>query len=239
MTSLQKTKLPNKILHKARDLKLEIRARFTSCPTSIHNNVTSVSQFASPEWAEKILRDRLPEASDPNWRASGATTPEEYEKWVTTVCGMACTTMALSFFGKRALPPITLAKDALEAGVYQEHSEQLSGMRYREYVDWIRDYGLVAVVYSHLSVAGIRYILSRGGLVITSVNPNIRGYKTGSDDQKGGHLVLVTGYDTRGMTLTLNNPSGFVCDDTHHEHVLAISEFKRYFAGRGIALFDA
>lgn len=216
---------------------LLIKASVFPHKPSVHNSVNFVSQFANPEWAEKILKDGLPKTSDPDWQQSGADTAEEYGKWVTTVCGMACTVMALDYFGKGEHKSIMLAKDALEHGVYQEHADELSAMRYREYVSWVARYGLSATLYSRLTVAGIQHILASGGLVIASVNPNMRGYQTAPEAQAGGHLVLVTGYEKEKDTITLENPSGFVSQNTHHNHTMKTSDFKRFFAGRGIALY--
>ncbi len=84
---------------------------------------------------------------------------------------------------------------------------------------------------------GIKYILSNQGLVIASVNPNIRGYQTASAKQVGGHLILITGYDRHTGTVTLHNPSGFLSLESCENHVLTIKEFKKYFAGRGIAVY--
>jgi len=109
-------------------------------------------------------------------------------------------------------------------------------MRYAEFAKWIRNYGLRADIYSKLSIKGIQYALSQNKLVIISVNPNIRGYDTAPKMQKGGHLVLVVGYDRELGTITINNPSGFLSTDTQINHSLLIEEFKNYYAGRGIVL---
>lgn len=205
--------------------------------TSVINQVPYVSQFANAEWAEKILKGRMTKTSDPDWKVSGADSVGEYKKWVTTICGMACTVMVLEYFGKGKHQTITLAKDALHHGAYQEHSENLSDMRYKEYVDWVGNFGISATPYSRLTIAGIKHILSKEGLTIVSVNPNIRGYETAPAEQKGGHLVLVTGYDDSNNTITVHNPSGFVSHNTHSNHILDYKTFKKYFAGRGIALY--
>jgi hypothetical protein len=152
------------------------------------------------------------------------------------MCGMASAAMALGYFKGKDFKPAELAEDALQASVYVEASDGLSSMRYKEFAAWIRKYGLHAHIYSRLSVRGIQYALSQDTLVIISVNPNIRGYDTAPRSQKGGHLVLVTGYDLQEDTISINNPSGFVSTNSQVNHRLPTSEFKKYYAGRGIVV---
>ena len=230
--------LQDKLSENIRNLTLYIKAGLLTRKQTVKNEVSFVSQFGNPGWAEKVLKDGVPLHTDPDWRTSGANTIEEYEKWATTVCGMACTSMALRHFKTEEHNPIALAKDAFTFNVYQDHSGHLSAMRYKEYVAWIATHNLAAYLYSRLTIKGIQYILSQDGLVIASVNPNVRGYETGPRKQKGGHLVLVTGYSIPEQTITIQNPSGFVSHKTHHNHTLAISDFHTYFAHRGIALYN-
>jgi len=216
--------------------KLCIVATIATLLPIIKNDVPFTSQFASSDWAEKVLRDGEPKESDPAWPDSGASSKEEYAYWVTTICGMACTVMALRFFTNKQYQTISLAKDAYEAGVYKPEDGHISHMHYRVYTQWVTKYGINATVYSRLTITGIRCILSRSGLVIASVNPNIRGYNTANPAKRGGHLVLVTGYDDTAQTITFHNPSGFVVDSSHSNHTLPIAQFQTFFAGRGIGL---
>jgi hypothetical protein len=144
--------------------------------------------------------------------------------------------MALQHMTETAHKPATLAEDALLHGVYVESESDLSSMKYKEFAKWIRAYGIVASVHNRLSIRGIHYALSHGSLVMVSVNPNIRGYDTAPQDQKGGHLVLVTGYDLGKGKITLNNPSGFTSTDTQIAHTLSLKDFQKYYARRGIVL---
>ncbi len=201
---------------------------------SVTNKAPYVSQFATPEFAEKILRDKVLAEHDLAWKNTGAVSPEEYSAWVLTQCGMACTLMALQYFKKEHVPIVLMANDALAHGVYQREQGRTSDMRYGEYVTWIRNYSLHAELHIRLSIRGIQYALSRGRLVMVSVNPNIRGYETAAPAQRGGHLVLITGYDKSHNTITFINPSGFTSTHTQIAHTLPISEFLSYYAGRGI-----
>lgn len=230
-------KLCKKFSQEVNNLSLVCNSLVANPEEEITNEVKYTSQFASPECTEKVLREGMSKKSDPNWFQSGAESVEEYEKWVTTVCGMACSVMALDHFYNKKYQTIVLAKEAIEHGVYKEHSGALSNMQYKAYVDWITNHGIYASLYSRLSLTGIKHVLSKAGLVIASVNPNIRGYQTVPQKQVGGHLVLVTGYSNKKNTVTIQNPSGFVSQNTHHNHELDCNDFKKYFARRGIALY--
>ncbi|MHB8660751.1 MAG: C39 family peptidase [Minisyncoccota bacterium] len=201
----------------------------------VENDVPYVSQFATDTYAEKVLRDKTDIRTDPNWRETGAETLDEYALWAMTQCGMACTVMALHFFKCEVPPIVTLAKDAFAHCVYRKIGDGLSGMHYFEYCEWVPRYGIRARFYTRLGLRGIEYALSRGALVIAGANPNIRGYITAPKEQKGGHLVLITGYDRTVHTITFNNPSGFV-DDGTCMHTVPASQFFDFYTHRGIVL---
>ena len=229
-------KLLIKIWSEIKNVQLVISALFSKQRDCIENIVPYVSQFAHPEYAEKILKDGVDKTSDPNWKETGAQSPEEYAEWVLTMCGMACTSMALQHLKNRKDGIVSLAKDAKNHGVYIESNGALSGMNYQEFADWVKGYGIQAKIYTRLGVHGLRKLLSDGDIIIVSVNPNIREYKTASDTQRGGHLILVNGYNKKDNTLTLHNPSGFVSQNTQENHVVPVSKFLKYYAGRGISL---
>ena len=219
-----------------KNITFEIRSRFSRIPTTVKNSVPYVCQFARPEHAELSLKGELLPINDPDWRNTGASSPERYAQWAFTMCGMACTAMTLAYFKNRTYLPAVLAEDALKHNVYHETVDEISSMRYAEYAQWIGVYALSARVCTRLSIRGIRFALANGGLVIASVNPNIRGYDTVPAHQKGGHLVVVTGYDVGKDAVSLNNPSGFVSTNTQAGHTVSTDEFMRYFAGRGIVV---
>lgn len=229
-------KLIEKLQSELQNIRLAIAALFFTQKEQVENDVPYVSQFAHPEYAEKILKDGTEKTSDPNWKDTGAESPEEYAEWVLIMCGMACTSMALQHLKNRKEGIVSLARDAKAHGVYKEHGSDLSSMHYKEFADWIKRHGIQAKIYTRLSVHGIQKLLSDGDVVIVSVNPNIREYETASNEQQGGHLVLVTGYNKKENALTLHNPSGFVSQNTQENHTIPIPKFLKYYAKRGIAL---
>ncbi len=230
-------RLFNRVQQEIDNVLYEIHSRNSVIKEGVEYDVPYVCQFAIPEHAELSLKKTLNPAQDPHWAQTGARSPERYAEWAFTMCGMASVAMALGYY-KNELPPkpAELAEDALKHGVYVADGTAISSMKYKEFAVWVEKYGLRAKVLSRLSIRGIQYALSEKNLVIISVNPNIRGYNTAPTHQKGGHLVLVTGYDTKADTISIHNPSGFVGTDTQINHTIQISKFKEYFAGRGIVL---
>lgn len=214
----------------------EATVNFSSISNVVNYDVSYVCQFAKPEHAELSLKKELNPKDDLYWAETGASSPERYADWAFTMCGMASTSMALSYFNQENIKPVLLAEDALQHGVYTESKKELSAMRYREFAKWVKKYNLNAHIYTKLSIKGIRYALSKGSLVIISVNPNIREYNTAPIDQKGGHLVLVTGYNLDSATISINNPSGFVSNNTQINHTIPEKQFLSYYAGRGIVI---
>jgi Peptidase_C39 like family len=225
-----------RLLQQWENLTYELSARIARILPSIQYDVPYVCQFAVPASAESSLKKELEPVDDTAWKETGAISPERYAQWAFTMCGMASTAMALGYFKDKKEKPAELAEDALQHGVYLEDAHGISDMRYKQFSKWIEKHGLKARVYSRLSLRGVQYALSNGRLVVISVNPNIRGYETASRTQKGGHLVLATGYDLEKGTVSINNPSGFESMDTQLKHVLPVSEFQKYFAGRGIVI---
>ncbi len=230
-------KILPRIIQEIKNIQYELLASFSSIPKNVEYKVPYVCQFAVPESAELSLTKKLHPASDRNWRETGAVSPERYAQWAFTMCGMASVAMALGYFKNLKIKPAELAEDALKHNVYLEDPNEISAMRYAEFAKWICKYDLNAEIYTRLSIQGIRYALSKKRLVIVSVNPNIRGYDTASQDQKGGHLIIVTGYDLSKGNLSFNNPSGFVSSNTQIGHTLSVKDFSAYYAGRGIVVF--
>ena len=226
-----------KLIQECKNVTLTIHTIVYPSKDSVLLDITFVSQFATPEFAEKVLRNAVKKDCDPNWAAQGATSPTEYAKWVTTTCGMACINMVLEAQNKQPHPMIILAKKAAQAGVYTEDVDgELSAMEYHKCVKWLPTIGLQGTIYTRLTLAKLHYLVSRNGYLIVSVNPNIRGFKSAEDEQVGGHLVLVTGYNKNNQTISIHNPSGFVSDNSHVNHMMPEAFFLSHFAQRGICV---
>ncbi len=226
-----------RFLQELQNFLYNIRTYFSGIKPKVEHDLPFVCQFAHPEHAELSLKRELNPKDDKHWSDTGASSPERYAEWAFTMCGMASTSMALGHFKGETKMPVELAEDALSHGVYHEEKDgTLSSMQYREFADWVKKHGLTATALSRLTIRGIQFALSSEKLVIVSVNPNIREYETAPCDQKGGHLVVVTGYDVNEKTISINNPSGFVSNNTQINHRIPLDTFCKHYAGRGIVL---
>jgi hypothetical protein len=216
------------------DIQYELHARLSRLPNVIEYPVPYFCQYSRPEDVECLIKGELSAIGDPYWYLTGARSPEEYAWWGRATCGMAVTRMIIKYFRNKNILLVPLAKDARTHGVYPDKPGGVFPMQYREFSTWIKKYGIRAEIHSRLSLRGIRYALANEKLPIVSVNPNIRGYAKASPNQKGGHLVLVTGYDAKQRVLFLNNPSGFSSLNSQKRHKITENDFRRYYAGRGI-----
>lgn len=198
--------------------------------------VPYTSQFANPAWAEMVIKDDQPISRDIMWEKSGARSIKEYEKWVLSICGMACTVMALQFFKKETYTTIELARDAAKMMVYKKDGDGISAMQYKAFVQWIKKFDLRGTIYTKLTYRSLCYLLARNQLVIVSVNPNIRGDNMVPNTQVGGHLVLLIGYNKKDKTLTFHNPAGYENTQTQSKHTVQYKEYAIYASGRGIGL---
>jgi hypothetical protein len=229
-----------KLFHKIKilfnNLVLKVLTLITRSPERIRLPVPYVSQFANPSWAEMVLKDNQPIARDLMWEESGARSVKEYERWVLSICGMACTLMALQFYKKGEFKIIPLARDAGTVGVYKKAGDGISSMQFAPYTKWVRKFNLRGTIYTKLSFKSLCYLLSKRQLFIASVNPNLSGFISAPATQVGGHLILVTGYNKKEETVTFHNPSGFENNQTQSNHTVSQKEFMIYFSGHGIAL---
>lgn len=217
------------------NIQQEIQAQFAHIPNAVCHDVPYICQYARPKDVERFKTKKLSPAQDPYWKKTGASSLEEYEKWTHALCGMAATLMLLKYFKRKNIKLITLAKDALRNKVYHyEPSGCISNMQYREFTKWIGKYGLHAEISFKLSLKRIKYALANNKFPIVSVNPNIGRHQTLPTRQKGGHLVLMTGYNLINRTLSLNNSTGFYNLNTQKQHKIFETEFRKYYTGKGI-----
>lgn len=80
------------------------------------------------------------------------------------------------------------------------------------------------------------YEVSNGNYVIVSVDPRIKDVKNNKSLQKGGHLVLITGFNRQNRTILFHNSDG-ILDYSQINYEITFNEFLRFFAGRGIIIY--
>lgn len=198
----------------------------STCSFPVH------TQFASPELVGPIVEDGLDPATDPAWAESGARSPAEYARWAGHLCGMTCLRMAL---GAGAPPLFALRDGALRYGAYTEDARDgIRGLVYAPFAAYAREvHGVDATVHRHLAPEEILGLLDGGRTVMASVHYGIR-YPGRPAPGRGGHLVLLTSRTADGTGVHFHNPSGTTAGTRAAE--LALSDFERFFAGRGVSL---
>jgi hypothetical protein len=192
-----------------------------------------ITQYATPSLIAAIAYEGHPPGDDPNWRASGAATQQEYARWCTRLCGMACLAMALTARDGQAPTLFTLLSGCLAYGGYvQEPGGGVKGLLYHPFSDYTRDRcQLDAEVITGLGPARLTRELDSGRLVIASVHKEIRRPEL-DPPSTGGHLVLVTGH--QDGQVTFHNPSGHT--PAAGIATLPTAAFDRFAAHRGVAL---
>ncbi len=202
---------------------------------SLHKNVPYFSQWESPELNQSILEHTIDTQSDPNWKKSGASSKEEYAMWSWNACGMACTKMILAHQTGEVIPIVPLAKKCAEYGGYTFPLETSNGLVYKPYSQFMtKEFHIKAVPVAPLLLKEMCMYLSQGSYVIASVNAMIRDPRS-VPPNKGGHLILMLGYDVDKQQVYFHNPSGTKRDNQAYAAV-SFKDFKKFFSGRGIVL---
>jgi Peptidase_C39 like family len=204
-------------------------------PSFLHQGVPYFSQWESPDLVEGIIGGTVHAGDDPNWKNSGAKTKGDYALWSAAGCGMACTKMLVAHVKKVTIPLVRLGEKCAEYGGYKLPLQDTQGLMYAPYVEYMdREFGLRAKVVLPLLPREIMYELGRANYVIASVSPKIRHPNT-TPSSKGGHLVLMLGYDLDKLEFYFHNPSGFK-QKTQQYATISFADFNKFFANRGIVV---
>ena len=195
-------------------------------------------QWESAHLAGAIIRRELDLKDDPAWAGSGAADVDEYARWASHVCGMACLKMVLAARTGRVHPTLALARGSLPYGAYTVDGDDIKGMIYAPFVRYVEEvHGLRARVHVDLATAALPALLDEAEFFMASVHPSIR-WPDQPPPKKGGHLVLVT--RASADEIVFHNPSGEPAVDgrpgTQADARVALAVFDRHFAGRGVAI---
>lgn len=202
----------------------------------VHRNVPYFSQWESPELVEKIVTKKIEAKDDPRWRESGAKNTKEYAVWSWSCCGMTCLKMILAHKQHTVVPLVTLGKQCLSYGGYRMPVEKSPGLFYKPFVSFIKqEYGPNGRAVGALTLGEIKQTISRGGYAIVSVTSEIR-FPSREPTRRGGHLVLIFGYDDEEGAVHLNNPSGF--KGSQKDVKIPYKQFMKFFDHKGV-LIDA
>ena len=210
---------------------------FKRLPKSASLDVPYYCQFMSADLVEKYISDKPSLSTDPKWKESGAKTIEEYQMWTWSDCGITCFKMILSALDKKydSLTLVELAKGAREYGAFERDEKMASGLHYAEFCKYAKErFNLNAKVVKLLTLNKIKDEVGRGNFVIISVHPSIRFPDSPAPTKRGGHLVLVVGYDEKGIYI--HNPSGYKSNNSQERTFVKYGQFKKFFAGRGMII---
>jgi hypothetical protein len=194
------------------------------------------SQYASPELAAELQSGALAFEDDPRWREFGAATPAEYRRWARCGCGMACLQMILAARGQEVPPLAVLGRRAIGYGAYEAEPPRGFGpLIYAGFVDFVgAELGLSARVAAPLELSELAQAVAGEEVVLASVSAEIRALAP-LPQRRGGHLVLVVERSGDGASICFHDPAGN--DPANTRGVwLALDEFERFFAGRGVAV---
>lgn len=201
-------------------------------------DVPYFSQWESPELVEQILTNKISAEDDPKWKASGAKNVQEYALWSANACGLACTKMILAKELQTVTPIVELAQKSLKYGVYTQPLQDSVGLLYKPYVEFMAaEFGMSTRVERPLSINQAIFELSQGNYILASVSPKIRNTNDFATD-KGGHLVLLLGYDLDKSELYFHNPSGFK-NETQSYAKITFADFKKFFGERGVIVIPS
>lgn len=202
------------------------------------------SQSVSSDLIDDIVRGNTLAQNDPRWKESGATSKEEYAIWAHNGCGMACLKMILEKKLSKKIPLVKLGKTCKKYGGYtdnkkaqqnNDYTNYYKGLFYKPFVTFIRkEYQINGHVLSPLIQKEIIQALDNQKFAVTSVHPDIKT-PTRAPKGKGGHLVLVVGYDLEKRVFYLHNPSGVYKKSQEYVEI-SFSAFNRFFAKKGIII---
>jgi len=204
--------------------------------TDCARHVPYFSQWESRELTSDVLTRGAAAAlaEDPQWASSGAKTMDEYVRWASNLCGMACLKMILAARTGRAIPMLELARKCTEYGGYSVNAAgQIKGLIYAPFVTFVREaFRIDAEVVTGISACGLAGVLRQAEFFIASVHHSIR-WPERQPPMKGGHLVLVL--EATSDHVVFHNPSGHTVSSQEYAAV-PVSTFDKFFAGRGVAI---
>lgn len=210
----------------------------------IYSNLPYFSQWESKEMVDSLLNRSKKAEDDPYWKNSGAKNKLEYLNWSWNICGMACFKMILKYDKNIDIPLISLAKKSHDYGAYKiinqhynkgEYLQSVDGLFYKPFISFIRkEFNMVGRVVSPMVLKEILYFVSKKYYVIVSVHGSIRNPKN-YPLNKGGHMVLVSGYDVKKEILYLHNPSGFYHQSQKYAQI-TFEDFEKFFSNRGMII---
>lgn len=189
------------------------------------------SQFTLTE-NNNIARDANWSIPENGYEISGAKNMEDYKFYSDKICGSACIKMLLEYYKKERKTLFEIFYDLAGANLYTMHWE----LNYSDLNNFSQKYNLKAKTYRvGLTIDEICISLQKNIPVVISVNTL---NSTKEKAYKGGHLVVVTGFDLTKNELYINDPSG---DNKKNLCINAPLPFEKYYgvsSGRGFTIYE-
>lgn len=221
--------------------KIILRIRF---PKLLLREYRYYSQFESKALVDKFIKKEISVINDPLWNNSGAKSKKEYLNWSWNACGMACLKMIIYNRENKEYAIVDLGKGCEDFGGYKvnisdfdvsRYLTSIDGLYYNGFIAYIKNkFGLTGRIKKNFGIYEIIYNFALVRDVIVSVSPAIRD-KNNLPKTKGGHLVLITGYDLIKKKIYIHNPSGLY-KFSQENYSLTFTEFQKIFAARGIVI---
>jgi hypothetical protein len=198
-------------------------------------NIPYFSSWESPELVRDLIARKIEAKNDPKWRNSGAENAQEYDHWSWNVCGITCFRMILAAEEKPAPKMMDLVRIAVE----NKCLDTDKGLYYKPFCVMAKKiYAIDAHFTESLTLERIRREVRKGNYVIASVHGTIREESLDFDPpKKGGHLVLITGFDQTTKMIQFHDPSGYF-NSTQQYREVSESDFLRFASGRGLIIYS-
>ena len=208
----------------------------TPCPRGVERGRRRAFANGNPPTAGAIIRGELDLKDDPAWAGSGAADVDEYARWASHVCGMACLKMVLAARTGRVHPTLALARGSLPYGAYTVDGDDIKGMIYAPFVRYVEEvHGLRARACGPCNgratgLAGRGRVLHGVG---ASVDPLARPAAAEERRAPGAGDARRRGRDRVPQSI---RRTGGRRPAAQADARLAPAVFDRYFAGRGVAV---
>ncbi|MEI7604058.1 MAG: C39 family peptidase [bacterium] len=162
---------------------------------------------------------------------SGADTLSDFHEFADSLCGVSCIKMILEFFKKDNKKLFEVFYD-----LRNSHLEDLkTGLNYENIHKYFDNFKLITKIYrTGFTLDEICFNISKGKLCVVSIKP--LNSIVNSKEEKGGHLVLITGYDLNKQIFYLNDPGGSFEKNEYKDRVISFEEFRKVYSYRGFSV---
>jgi len=148
---------------------------------------------------------------------------------------MACLKMIFAYKFKRDFKLVELGKLCQKYEGYVKRGKNLDGLYYKPFVEFLKEeFNMPSKVVSPMTTQEIIKEIEKNNFVMASVSFEIRNL-TNKVSFRGGHLVLIVGYDFNKQVLYIHNPSG-INEKTQAFAKVNFYNFNKLFAYRGIVI---